>query len=98
MLSYRFPPIIGWLDIIWRKNENEFIVVQCYVPFLSEKGQYILKSLKIIFPLTKNLRMPTSIKAKLKKSDGQTNIGKYIESTHKILQNIISEKNVFLRH
>ena len=36
--------------------------------------------------------MTTFIKAKLKKSEGQTNIGKYRVATHKILQNIFEQK------
>ena len=37
-------------------------------------------------------RMTTFMKAKLKKSDRQTNIEKYRVAVHKILQNIISEQ------
>ncbi len=44
--------------------------------------------------LTANIetRKKTFIKAKLKKSDGSTNINKYTVAPHKTLQNIISEK------
>ncbi len=38
-------------------------------------------------------RMTTIIKAKLKKSDGQTNIDKDRVAAHKRLQNIIAEQN-----
>ena len=38
--------------------------------------------------------MTTFMKAKLGKSDGQTNMVKYIVAAHKLLQNLISSKNL----